>query len=97
MTSEQGSDKKLIKLTLKKRWKETINVALNLESIKKNLHNLANTMTKDIVCTKQSKDLQLSHIANENDVLDMIKEKLPDECQNQINFDKMIQRREFVF
>lgn len=92
----EGSEKKLIKLSLKKRWKETIGVAMNIESINKNLNTLINSMTRDIVTTKQSKDLQLSQIANENSLFDN-KEELPEQCQNQTNFDKMIERREFVF
>jgi len=38
----------------------------------------------------------LSRLANENALFEN-KEELPDKCRNQINFEKMVERREFVF
>jgi len=57
ITTNSQNEKNKIKITLRKRWKETIEVALNFESIKKNLKTLINTMTIDIVTTKQNKEL----------------------------------------
>lgn len=57
ITTNSQNDKNKIKITLRKRWKETIEVALTIESIKKNLKTLINTMTIDIVTTKQNKEL----------------------------------------